>query len=555
VKVNVIQIGFSFSQAIMLSIGGLALFTYIGYFFGLIPNYRYIGLLFVLIAGIITFSALLQIEKKLLKAFLNTLGLLSLLLIFVFLFGSLVETFPDGMTAHLEGVALMREGWNPVLDVGYQGMPHAVASATQDNYLRLVAGRSSYIFFCILSGIFDVNEGGRSLALIVAIIIWFYFINTFTTDIKQKAIFLLGVYGNPIVIGFLYSHYLDHILFLFTILFVLVLHRSFLNQKLADLLVLFVVSWALVGTKASGLTILFSIVAAYAILSLVYANFFIPNKQLNINDRIFLLALPLLAGSLGAASPYAMNLFLYGDPFVFFRQYGGVSEAINIVWGPQVNWFNETGAFKRLFQSVFSEMAGNPDKVPNYKLPIQITKQELIHIFKLNSDSRIGAFGPLFGASVLIATPLAIFCILKDRKLNISILCAFVLLAITLQNPYAFWARFVPFLWLFPLLITVGSWSLRRILFIRWLCYAVVAVMTLNTLIYFSIFNAGYLRAQSIITTQIAALSTINAPKIYFANYVSYELLLSERGVNFIKVGKCNKILFRIHRSGVDVCK
>lgn len=521
---------------------------YLSYFFNSNIDYDVLGKIILISISI----QYLYLSKINLENILS-IPIFSFLLIFVvYLFGGLVEIQPDGMTAHLEAINLLRNKWNIAYEVGYPGMTDDVSRSLNDNYIRLVAGRTPYIMQSILSGVFEVNEGGRSLAFILT----FCFLIDFTiTFSKLKYKYLIGfiIVLCPINIGFLYSHYVDHLLYLFLIIYFLNLYKILSLKSLNAVYLNILLSFIISGLKANGF-----LIVNLTLISCVAYIFIYENERLKtLKDNLFIKNLPVLflASLIGTLSPLGMNYFIFNDPFVFFNSYGGFENAINIVWGPQKEWFLNNNVVVRLIHSIFSQTSVNPEVVPNLKFPLFIMSSELNHIFALNSDARIGGFGPYFGAIIILSLLCLIFLIIRDRKVHPLIFFSFFILILTLVNPFSFWARFVPYLWIFPILISVhlilsSKSSLQTIT-----GFILVSMMYINSLTYFVVFNAGYLRAQSIVQTEIAALKSDKTYKINFRNYDSIKIKFIEDNINFVSVSECESLSFRLHRTGVDICK
>jgi hypothetical protein len=240
-------------------------------------------------------------------------------------------------------------------------------------------------------------------------------------------------------------------------------------------------------------------------------------------------------------SPYLINLINYGDPSFFFNRYGGIGNSINVVWPSQSEWFNSHNAITRLFQSIFSYSSINPEKVPSFKLPGFISFDELKWLLSVNPDARIGGFGPLYSLAFCIGLILLLLKVIL-KQLTVFDYSAVVVFIASLLIPFGFWLRFVPFLWLLPLLICyreiVGdSFLAKAYMYIRKFCLLIIFI---NSLLYLILFSAGFISIQSKIVRQIEGLKLNGAvEKIWFDNYASPRIDLKEKGIKFIEVDRC----------------
>ena len=553
-----------FCYSLLTTIFSFSLIVYLASFFGVTFNYDLLGKLMLGFVFIITCQAMSRGRNTLFQAAAVSTLMLTFTLAVIYVMGNLIEIQPDGMTAHLEAVDLLRRGWNPVYGVGYQGMPEAVASLlfleNADNYVRLLGGRFSYIAFATLSGVFEMNEGGRALSLILGVCAFFLLMDIFPKHKYRVSLVVLIVFANPIFLGFLYSHYIDPIFYICFLIFFSVLHKVSTTSTIVsasskiDLILLLLSACFFCGVKASGFPTLIAGSFIYFLGFIIFLRDRTVRLSNTVKSCLKIFVLVCFAGLVATISPFGINLVAFGKPSIFFDSYGGIENAINIVWAPQAEWFNSHNVFERLFHSIFSYTEVNPDVVPNLKLPFTIGKIELVHLFNLNADSRIGGFGPLFGCTFLLGIVVVFGQVIKQRRFTISAYALCGVLVLTLLNPFSFWARFVPFLWLAPIFGVTSLWFDVETYRVRVAGLLLFALISMNSLIYFVSFNAGFLKNQAIITSELMVVKKLDRPNIYFSNYGSLEVLLKEMGINFQKVGKCEAAKLRLTRTEVEVC-
>lgn len=165
--------------------------------------------------------------------------------------------------------------------------------------------------------------------------------------------------------------------------------------------------------------------------------------------------LPVLACLLGVVgpgySPYMTNL-LNGDHI--FHPVMGARQIDIISYVTPIDLDGHSPPTK-LALSLASETANACRKCDpgGLKLPFIFRKSEIRGA--IIPDPRKGGFGPFFSAALLLATVLLVVSIPAgglSATLGISLI---VLVGLVIINPAAWWARYVPHLWLVPLTVAV----------------------------------------------------------------------------------------------------
>ena len=189
-------------------------------------------------------------------------------------------------------------------------------------------------------------------------------------------------------------------------------------------------------------------------------------------------ALVLLAGSV---NPYFTNLKEYGSPIYPMN-----------AWDLEENQmsagFLEEHSLKRLLISLsFSNLADRPTGDPasderNFSSPLQSRGLAEFKKFSSTADLRIGGFGPFFGLTLALSLFAACFLIRAHAGVTgFALVAAGTLLSI-LVNPHMWWARFVPQMWLLPVLVAAAA-VVRRFRMARPLVLIIVVLMSVTSLI------------------------------------------------------------------------
>lgn len=155
-------------------------------------------------------------------------------------------------------------------------------------------------------------------------------------------------------------------------------------------------------------------------------------------------------------NPYITNTVYYGHPF--YPLYGGGNQTMDIMTSNSPSGFMQMSSWEKLYISTFSLSANHVDQEePALKVPFTVSLEEF-RPFVYGADIRIGGFGPWFsGMLVLAGAILVLMCTLgaKERMYGIG-LAGSIILSV-LINPEAWWARYVPQLWLVPIIIAIAA--------------------------------------------------------------------------------------------------
>jgi hypothetical protein len=169
--------------------------------------------------------------------------------------------------------------------------------------------------------------------------------------------------------------------------------------------------------------------------------------------------------------PYVKNTLQHGHPF--YPVFG--EGKINVMEANLPDALQHAGYLTKLAAGIFaSPMAGQHGEIAFSWLP----RWRQIEQYSV-PDVRLAGFGPLFAMTLMLSV--AILAAVRKMQLRQRWLlgCALVLALSGLINPEAWWARYVPQLWL-ALTCTVACLATDSRLLTRRLAASVAAVMLLN---------------------------------------------------------------------------
>lgn len=364
----------------------------------------------------------------------------------------------------------------------------------------LAGAAASYLYgFCRWAG------RGRGLALALALIVFF----------------------NPITIVQWFTYYNDAAL---GTLGVLLIVSTILVTREARFLdkVIFIASAVLVvNVKASGI-ILVGVAFLYFGLACLLStrNIITAFKKVGVPFAVFFIV---GIGLLGY-SPYVQNVT--HDRHVFYPLMG--KNSVDVM---TVNWpygFSEKNRFHALFISIFSKSEdlsiAISERTPTLKVPGVVYSEEITEFWR--ADTRIGGFGPLYS----LALVLGLLCFLVVRMdWRVAGPLVFMVLLAVIINPYAWWARYAPVLWIFPIipLITISGVRFWRVRFVPVMLivvmYVNIGLLVWNWLSFYPSLNLH-------VKTAAQALQDKHL-KIYQGVFAS-DLLIDRLGLQYEKVGQ-----------------
>jgi len=193
---------------------------------------------------------------------------------------------------------------------------------------------------------------------------------------------------------------------------------------------------------------------------------------------------------LGGINPYISNIVRYGNlgyPMVatnYLKPLGlgqenrlGVGEGFaDFIYQQHepVN-FHEVPEPLQGFASIFAKSAHANIKYPaEFKVYPTISLEELGYL--ANPDGRVGGFGPLFGFITVLSMLLLLVLSLQQREdqmhgiAKASITIGVAILIAFLMTPFNWWARYVAYLWIVPILALIAGSDYH---FSRWKKYVV----------------------------------------------------------------------------------
>ncbi len=460
----------------------------------------------------------------------------------------------DSQTDHIRNFYSIVFGWNPS-DLNSQSIHFNSFDYKTDLYHNELASRPAYYLFLVgylLTGVVDFGRYGVGILVAIILIYSIITLRHFYTK-KFTFIYSIMIVFSPVVISFLTSHYVDHILYISIILAILAATNFIITRRNESIGVLCLAFFLMTSIKLSA-------IACSIIFLLIFENITRAEKIVITKKQYLIIILSILVGWY---DPYLKSFFVHGTFFNFFSHGDNLTfhQLYRAIWPGKEIWFEKTNFALRLIQSIYSEYAINPDNVPNFKIPLNLTKDEILQIKNYCPDARISGNGPLFSAIFTSSIFLLVigFSAIKKTKMPILLLTGIAISV--LINPFAFWYRFVPQLYLIPILIvltiTSEKFSIKKN-FLYFLSNFVVTLIILNNLVLLmgGIYQRNIMNIEN--NNFIAALNN-TAPKnrnIYFENWDVWRFRLDVLNIKYnSSSAPCLNAVTHAPRSNVALCK
>ena len=401
----------------------------------------------IISVGLIGFFTLKDNKKEFLKSFFaQIIVLFDLILLFWVLCYFIPDISYDGTTYHQAMIILLKQGLNPIFDnVSNFAMSQKYVFTSSipyvENFLKFfeIIGANIYIFFDKI----ELSKITNYIFMLISFCYAFYSLKNFELSNKKSAIFALILIYNPICICQMLSNYVDAVFYytFLVLLFALINYTKGVDTK-KSMYLIFVSSIIFSNIKLTGL---FTTIIMFLAFLVVYRS-----KNLL---KIFSISIVIIL--LTGINPYFTNIQKGRSPFypVVQNSIFDANRDFMITSYPQ--GFEKMNRFQKFFFSTFAVSKNlspliNSDDVPRLKIPFTISGDDEF-IFE---DMRLGGFGYFFSGILLMSLGLSIFLRFKnkeDKKIFWTIIS--ILLISIFGNHEAWWARFVPQLWVLPIFI------------------------------------------------------------------------------------------------------
>jgi hypothetical protein len=444
----------------------------------------------------------------------------------IVLSGQLMDITWDGQWYHTEAIQRLTEGWNPLRE-----STPATAHPTSATYLGLYTKgpwlAASAIYS--LTGNFEQGKAFNLVLMLASGLLAWSALRTLSVARLPALSLALLLALNPISVVQAFTFYVDgQLAALFTCLVALLViyYRRpgavalaglalagalSINVKLTGALYLAIiggcgVAWHLLMRRRGG-----SALATWSVIGCLAGG-----VVLGYNPYVT----QYLRAALGTGNPW--------HPYDW--------SVLSLEW--QVpRYMVGMGQLERLFYSLFSRAEIMPPiDVPQLKVPFTLSENEL-QAFR-GPDTRTSGFGPWFSGALLVTAPLLVFLPWRRRlwfRLQGAVMVALLAIMITaLITTESWWARFVPQLWMIPILCIVLSLVRTRLRWLRLLALLGCAVLFANMSMVAWENGRHAVLGNTDLRTQLATLKQMPSPLVVrFGSFASTRLRFDAAGIRY----------------------
>jgi hypothetical protein len=463
----------------------------------------------------------------------------------------------DGMETHQEKIIALANGWNPIQD------PYFHEADIENNILlkdcKIVNGggefRVNYILSALIYKATGKIETGKTLNFLYLIVysaISFYVIGHFLKGFNHGISTLIAIL-NPIIIVQLYSYYVDgQLAALYGSILLLCLFLC-KERKISTIIAIILLGMILVGTKKVGIGLLGLALPLTFIAIIIRSQRKLKWISITSISSVCIIFVGIFGGE---------KLGLWdssnGFPFTPSRIITLMdSETMDYWLGTEIPGSDRPypmrgmNRMEQFWASNMSETHILREEI-RWKKPFTISQSEFDFLKSIAVDLRMGGFGPLYGGifliSLLVLAHQIIFH-LKESRILLYLLLVLILPCFFLPT---WWARWIPFMWLFPLVIfgyvitKSKIQNLQRLSIIRFgknsptliaISYLGMIIMALNIALVSTSNIYGHINENRNIDQDLHKIESWNTPVVIFTGpFKSNRVWFYERNIPFTMV-------------------
>lgn len=432
----------------------------------------------------------------------------------------------DGQTYHAEAITALANGWSPLVERAPQDATFAlfISFYTKGHWINAAAINT-------ITGNF---EHGKAINLILWSAGLLIAIGTLAQLMERERWIAAGIGVimalNPVTLYQALSYYADGQVAIVSCILVITVIALYRKTDRVQLWVLALSLILLFNLKLNAALWIGVLIGGFALFYLWKRGV---RPALPIALTVIIASLIAIAWI--GFNPYLSQYVYYTaterDPF-----YPTQWPALTVIeYNTPANWIGRSAPDK-LGRSLFGQSQTTTADA-SLKWPFTFTTEELMAFAE--TDLRVGGFGPLFSGGLILTSVLLLWAILRRRSaIDPALIVMIGLIAISvLINPEAWWARYVPQLWL------IGPLGLLILLTLqppRWviaLGIGLALLLMINLSLITSVFWVETARRQTLIAEQYAYLQTTPGPiRVDFNGFIAPRTRFEQLGIGYQEV-------------------
>ncbi len=410
-------------------------------------------------------------------------GVLAIAIVFMTLFiaSHTYDTTWDGNTYHKLAVGMLNDGWNPVYETAIEYIEKdSQKLGLKDDGRNSIwiehYPKASWIFSANLYSVTGNIETSKIITMLMMYIAFAIVLSYLSKKINVifAALVALLIAVNPITMVQAFSYYIDGLmgLCIYIILCVLLdmtkIGKFESNNEKDNWIILAATLIICINLKFTGLVYAGIFCFMFFVIWLLDAHKEGVLKERATKYILYYVVVVVVSLCVVGFSSYVKNTINKGFPL--YPLMG--KNKVDIMTYNEPKSFPERGAVDKFFTSMFAVSenvkSNSTDKDPTLKIPFTIKNGEIKQFAK--PDTRMAGFGVWF-SGIFIITVIAVaylmFSMYKEKQMReFWILTAFILVSILLVliTDGSWWARYVPYIYLYPIIVVALFASKKGVL-------------------------------------------------------------------------------------------
>lgn len=461
--------------------------------------------------------------------------------------GAVYDKSWDGMAYHQIGIVELSRGWNPF----YEQLPYEAQNSKYFNreiVLNLWInhyGKALETFSAVMMTLTGSIESGKVfnvLMLLCAFCSLFWLLTRLNLMGRWwNLVVATAATFNPIAVNQLFSYYLDgalgSLILILMCQLIMLFRTGNQEERWPAYLSIFFSSIILINLKFTGLIY-------HAWICLVFLCLIIYLKQFGMLRRFVAVATVsgLVAVLIAGFNPYVTNTLRAGHPFYPLAGKNKVDAIVHMTPKP-LKGQNTFGKFLISNFSRCDNLGETSDRAVAYKIPFTFSLQEL-KIFQ-SEGIRLNALGPLWSGIFCVTLILLVITFIRLKGIGRVYLLALVtsVVGAVAINPASWWARFIPQLWLLPVIVFAFLLFAQTKGMLRFICKTAMVLLIANTALIAGVYFYSVYTSTRSANKVFETLRKSTTPVfVYFDIFTPNEKKLEANSISFVKVQRLDEL-------------